>query len=211
MDWHSDDLRRYDYRVYPPYRIETVTAPAVEPVSASEAKAHCRVEISDDDSLITALIVAARQVVESRVQRALVTQTLDLTLEYFPWDNRRIVIPNPPLQSVTTLKYYDGEGTLQTWDSANYRVLTGTPGQIVPAYNVDWPSIRDMPEAVVIRYVAGYGVAANVPQSLKQAILLLVGHWYENREAANINAAATELPLAVQALCDSEAWGGYGA
>lgn len=213
MDWHPDDLRRYDHRVYPSYHVTVVTPAAEEPVTLDEAKAHCRVEITADDSLITALIVAARQVVETLTKRCLVTTTFDLTLEYFPpgpalqQSSGRIRIPNPPLQSVTTLKYYDSEGTLATWDASNYRVLAGTPGSIVPVYNEDWPTIREQPEAVVVRYVAGYGDAEDVPQSLKQAVLLLVGHWYENREAANVNAAATELPLAVKALCDSEAWG----
>jgi uncharacterized phiE125 gp8 family phage protein len=209
--WRGDRLtRRHDPRVYPPYRLALVTAPTEEPVSRTEAKLHCKVDITTDDTLIDGLIVAARQLVEAHVRRALVTQTWDLYLDYFPSEDRHdygsIVVPNPPLVSVTSVKYYDDAGTLQTLSASGYRVLAGTPGRIAPAHLNDWPDAREHPDAVVARYVAGYGAASAVPQSLRQAILLLAGHWYENREAV-AEGQRTALPLAVESLVNAEAWG----
>lgn len=209
--WRGDRAaRRHDPRAYPPYRCALATPPAEEPVSRTEAKLHCRIDVSADDTLVDGLIVAARQLVEAHARRALVTQTWDLTLDYFPSDWRHdygaIVVPNPPLVSVAYVTYRDGEGTLQTLATTGYRVLAGTPGRIVPESRTEWPSILEHPDAVHVRYVAGYGAASAVPQALKQAILLLVGHFYENREAT-ADAAFHELPLAVRSLIESESWG----
>lgn len=176
-----------------------------EPVSRSAALLHLRVDHDDDDPLIEALIAAARQHVENVTWRALVTQTLELTLDAWP-SGDRIELPRPPLQSVTSVKYIDSAGVEATFAASNYHVVTrGEPGRIVLAYGASWPSVTlRTAGAITVRYVAGYGLATAVPEMLKQAILLLVGHWYENREATVIAAGtvATELPLAVASILE---------
>lgn len=206
--WANSDPRRWDPRVYPPYRTSLVTAPSEEPVSRTEAKLHCRVEHTADDTLIDGLIVASRQVVETLCRRALVTQTHDLFLGYWPHTGS-VEIPNPPLVSVTTVKYYDGDGTLTTISSSDYLVSAGTPGSVTTASGSSWPEPQVRPDAIAIRYVAGYGAASAVPQCLKQAVLLLVGHFYENREAVAAATTFGEVPMAVDALIRAEAWGSY--
>lgn len=161
------------------------SAPSVEPVSSAEARAHLRVDTSDDDTLIGNLIKAAREYAEQVTRRALVTQTWELTLDEFPGEDE-IEIPLPPLQSVTNVKYYDEDGvTVTTMSSADYVVDTyNEPGKIVLTSGSTWPSdtLREA-NGVIIKFVAGYGDAgANVPQAIRQAILLIVGHLYENRE-----------------------------
>ena len=188
------------------FSLALVTAPASEPLTRTEAKLHLRVDSSftDDDSLIDALITAARQHVESHTRRALVTQTWDLFLDAFPAGNE-ICVPLPTLQSVTSLKYTDSAGAVTTWSTSNYIVDTAhAPGRIVPAYGVYWPVFTPSPSnPVAVRFVAGYGAAAAVPEAIKAALELLIGHWYENREAvigiANSTALAP-VPLAVEAL-----------
>ena len=183
--------------------IKVVTPPAVEPVSTSEAKAHCRVDISDDDTLIGSLIVGARAYVEAFVNRAMVTQTLELVLDRFPMGNT-LALPMPPLQSVTSVTYYDESGTGATLSSSQYLVDTDShPGWIVLKDGYTWPSTTlQAANGVRIRFVAGYGLAASVPQMYKQAILMMVGHYYENREAAVVGSGLVvmELPLAVRNL-----------
>lgn len=175
-----------------------VTPPAVEPVTLIEAKAHLRVTATDEDTLITALIKAARQQAEHRtVATVFVTQTWTETLDAFPAE---IVLSRRPLQSVSSITYTDTDGTEQTLAVADYQVVTDELlGRIVPAYGVDWPTARDMPGAVVVTYVAGYGAAADVPESIKSAVLLLIGHLYEHREAVS-DGSMSELPMAVDAL-----------
>lgn len=181
-----------------------ITAPASEPVTVAEAKAHCRVDISDDDTLIERLITAARRRVEHDCLHALLTQTWELVLGGFP-DSDRIELPYPPLQSITSVTYINSANASTVWGSSNYHADTDrTPGRLVAAYGVSWPSFTPRPySAVKVRYVAGWTAAANVPAELRQALLLLVAHWYEQREAVmtgNGGLAALPLPLAYDAL-----------
>ncbi len=186
-------------------QIKVVTPPSVEPVTLVEAKLHCKVDVTTDDDLITALIVAAREEIERRTWRALVTQTLELILSDWPGADR-IELPRAPLQSITSVKYKDKDGNETTWPGANY--LAGTdsvPGVLALAWNASWPSVDLYPvEPIRIRFVAGYGLAASVPTSLKQAVLLLVAHWYEQREAGGDTVSEKAgIPFGVEALVRS--------
>lgn len=160
-----------------------ITAPAVEPVTLAEAKAHLYVTHSDDDAIIGAYLAAAREDAEHRLQRALVEQTWELALDAFP---NVIVLPMAPLASVTSIKYLDADGVEQTLDPATYYVDTDAePGELVAKYGESWPSTRAERNAVRVRYVAGYGADGRfVPAAIRQWILLRVGALYENRESA---------------------------
>jgi uncharacterized phiE125 gp8 family phage protein len=182
--------------------LKSVTPPAKEPVSLAEVKLHLRVDDDADDTLIGALVTAAREVVEAISGRALVTQTLEMVQDGWPII-RYIRIPRPPLQSVVSIKYTDSSGTEHTLDEAVYFVdAESEPGRIALRSGQSWPAtaLQEL-NAVRIRYTAGYGDAEDVPARFKQAILLLVGHWYENREDAQPNAATmAEIPHGVNAL-----------
>lgn len=179
------------------------TEPAAEPVSTDDAKLHLRVDIDDDDDLIDALVKAAREHVEIITRRALITQTWDYYLDEFPTGSV-IEIPRPPLQSVTHVKYTDKDGTESTFSSASYHVDTdGEPGRIVLKYGESWPGdTLQTSNPIVVRFVAGYGESgASVPEAIIQAIKLLVGHYYENREAVyGGRGQAMMLPSGVDAL-----------
>ena len=180
-----------------------VTGPDVEPVSKAEAKLHCRVDISDDDDLITALIVAARELCETITQRALITQTWDLVMDDWPGGDV-LSLPLAPLQSITSISYTDEDGNSDTFSADNYVTDTESqPGRAALKSTASWPSTTLQEIAGVrVRFVAGYGDAgSDVPQSIRQAMLLLIGHWYEQREAiVTSGAVPQEVPFAVQAL-----------
>lgn len=178
------------------------TAPTTEPVTTAEAKTHLRVTTSDDDTYIGTLITVARRHVETITGRALINQTWDYFLDNFP-PGDKIVIPLPRLSSVTSVKYTDKDNVQTTLAASKYIVDTNNePGQIVLAYGESWPTFTQKPiNAVEIRFVAGYGSgAANVPEGIKQAMLLLIAHWYENREPVNIGNIVTEIPETINAL-----------
>ncbi len=159
------------------------SAPAAEPVSLAEAKLHCRVDLGDDDTLLTALITAARRLAEGQTGRALVTQTWKQTFDAFPL--AAIALERPPLQSVTSVKYLDSAGVQQTLDAGAYTVHTSAQlGLVAPLPGTRWPTTQAHLEAVEVIFVAGYGNAATVPQEIKQWMLLQIGHWYAHREAA---------------------------
>jgi uncharacterized phiE125 gp8 family phage protein len=149
-----------------------VTPPEVEPLTADDVRARLGLNASVTDEQLDPMIKAARQEIdgdEGYLGRALITQTWDLFLDRFP--SGEIDIPLPPLQSVASLKYFDVDGVSQTWDSANYVVVPGKVWRIIPAYGLCWPSIRHQPNAVGIRFVAGYGDEGNkVPEPIRQAL-----------------------------------------
>ena len=165
-------------------RARVTVAPSVEPVTLAEAKLHLRVDGTDEDSLITALIVAARQAAEHETGRSLVTQTLRLTLDAFPADGG-IELLRGPVQSITQVQYIDAAGATQTFTSSLY-VLDNASEYAAHylrlAFNAVWPATRDQANAVWVDYAAGYGNAAAVPQAIKQWVLLAIGDMYANRE-----------------------------
>jgi len=186
-------------------KLTVSTPPAEEPITLTEAKLHLRVDDDADDALIAALITAARQRIEAATWRSLITQTLVLRLDEWPAGNC-IELPRPPLVSVTSVQYTDEAGSTTTFASSNYLVSTaGDPGAIVLKSTSAWPTATPQAvDGVTVTYVAGYGEAVDVPQIIKQAILMTVGHWYENREEAVVGAGFTgaKVPFAVQSIID---------
>ena len=178
-----------------------VAAPTTEPVSLIDAKVHLRVDTATDDGLILALIKVARDMVETFTRRALVTQTWDWKLDAF--QSAPLWLPKPPVASITSITYLDSAGASQTWSSSLYRTDLptdphGPRARITPAYGEAYPSTYPVTNAVTVRFVCGTAVAA-VPASLSAAMKLLVGHFYEHREAVT-PSAFVDLPLGVQAL-----------
>jgi hypothetical protein len=197
------------------YSLVVVTPPGSEPITIDEAKLHLRVTGTDDDAYITGLITAVRQHLEKIENRCFMTQTLRMQLDSFPdlpnatlkffiptysvesYLARAISLMSGPLrllrspvQSVTSIKYLDANGTLQTLAQnpgpglPGYIVDTDSePARIAPANNLPWPVTLAQQSAVQVLYVAGYSSADLVPETVKHAMKLLIGELYENREA----------------------------
>lgn len=177
-----------------------VTPPATEPITLADAKLHLREDNAGQDALITTLITAAREYVEQRTTRALVTQTWDVYYGKFPRDGV-MFLPKAPLASVTTVKYRDGSNVEQTLAATDYDTDTSAlPGRVSLVANRTWPTTYVRPQAVTVRIVAGYGAASAVPAPLVAAMKLALGHWYANRESVVTGTTASELPLAFEAL-----------
>lgn len=179
--------------------------PTLEPVSLVEVKDHCRVDGPEQDGLLAGYLLAARKHVEAYIGRALMQQTLDLKLD-FCWPRRcgllEIPLPKPPKISVTSISYVDTTGAPQVMSAGLYQLTERFGcGLIVPAYGQSWPSLRWQYDAATVRFVAGYGtLPGDVPESIRQAILLLVSHFNENREPAVVGTVVNDLPLSVRAL-----------
>jgi uncharacterized phiE125 gp8 family phage protein len=173
---------------------------------------HSRIDSASvaEDELISSLISAAASACETFTGRQLITATWDVWLDSW-WEkgiyqDGALLIPYPPLQTITHVKYVDTEGTLQTWDPAERieEIPTGEKAQkarIVPAYGIAWPSIRRQPKAVQIRFVAGYGAsAASIPTALKQGMLLRFGEFYDRREESSLGVSVMPNLKAAEAL-----------
>lgn len=158
----------------------TVVGTVTLPVSLAEAKVHLRITHDDDDAYILNVIKAATNLAEIFQQRTYVQRQRIYILDDFP---AVIIIPYPPLIQVDSIQYTDTDGVLQTLAPSQYQVdIKNEPGRIVPAYGESWPSTRGILDAITVTYIAGYGTADDVPAEIKQAVLLIIGHLYENRE-----------------------------
>ena len=192
-----------------------------EPVTLAEAKLHLRVDLSDDDALITAMISAARDMVERYTSRTLIYTAYRLTMDNWPYD---IELPrSPAIEAAANLvtgiayitpriRYYDDDGNQQTMTYAanDFEVLldNNPPLLVLPPSGM-WPITYPLQRgAIEIDWIAGYGSASTgIPQLLRLAIMMLVAHWYEHREA--VGSFGSEVPLAVDSVLRLYSDGGY--
>lgn len=174
-----------------------ITAPAVEPVTLAQFKTHARIDHDDENALIEAKLVSARKYVERFIGRPLISTTYELVYDAFPVGS--ITLPKAPLRSVTSVKYVAAATSLEaTLSEASYTAdIDSDPGRIVPP-SAGWPATADVPNAVRIRFIAGYGDAPeDVPEPLREAILQLAAQLFEHREAALYGESAASIPHGV--------------
>ena len=154
-----------------------------------------------EDMYISTLISTAREYCENVTRIAFASQTIEMYLDYFA-PCYAIEIPRPPpLRSIVSVKYKDHNGTEVTMiENSDYIVDLDSPvGRIVLPYGKTWPAFTPYSvNPIKIRFVCGYDTNDKIPYPLKQAMLLLIGHWYENREATG--EATGQIAFAVKAL-----------
>lgn len=183
--------------------LKLTTEPTAEPLSLSEVKSFLRLDVSDDDPIVTMILSSARKMAEQYTLRSFITQTYDLWMDRWPsgksnvfWDGikeasatilsseqRFVVLPMPPLISVTHVKTYDNSDAATTFASTNYIVDTDqNPGRIILKNSSIWPLDLRAAKAINIQYVAGYGSSGtSVPAAIRQAILMICAKLYETR------------------------------
>lgn len=180
-------------------------APTEFPVTYQEALEHLRLDTNDEMDTINGLIRAATEWCERFTRRAFITQTLLLKMDEWPTvcgSPYFIELPRPPLVSVASIAYLDKDNQSQTWASSNYTIDTNrTPGRIALGYNKSLPdTLSGSVNVLTITYVAGYGARTAVPESIKQAMKLLIGHWFENREDSVTGVLQSSIERGVSSL-----------
>jgi uncharacterized phiE125 gp8 family phage protein len=178
------------------------TGAATAATSLADAKTHCRVYHTQDDSYLTTLILAATDAIERETRRALINRTFAYQLEAFP-ANGVIELPRSPLQSVTSVTYVDSAGASQTLSAGDYVAYSVNGiGRVQLKSTAAWPSTQGTGGLdVTVTFVAGYGAAAaNVPALLRQAVLLQTAHLYDTRAPINIGNIVNEIPRTVERL-----------
>lgn len=177
-----------------------LTPPALEPVTLADAKAHLRIDGGDDDQLLTAAIAAARVHVEAMTRRVLIEQGWRVYFDH--WPRKRIVtIPVAPLLGVDAITVYDAAGDPLVLSEDDYEVDTASvPGRLVLAATVPIVVGRTV-NGIEIDVTAGYGASSvDVPAPLRQAVMMLVAHWYEHRGAVGHDLAVAVPPFGFDAL-----------
>lgn len=191
-------------------RLSLVTAAESDPIAVADAKSHLRVDGTDEDAYISSLIGAATAYVGAQgiLGKALTTQTWK-QVEESPSGAVNLLLH--PVQSLSAVKYYDTDNALQTDTLGNYRLISGDAWAYVePTEGNDWPTTFDRPDAVQIEFVAGYDDAGvSLPENVRHAMLLLIAHWYENREDVAFGQPVP-IPHGVEALLSMTRGSWYG-
>lgn len=175
------------------------SGPAVEPVSLDEAKAHLRIDGTSEDALVASLILTSRLHIEAALGLALIHQGWRLILD--SWPKGGIVrVPLSPLTSVAEVRVKNAAGVGDVVAAADYSVVVaGRPQRLIA--KGAWPVPGVAAAGIEIDFTAGFGVAAeDVPAPIRQALLLLIAHWYEHRDPVEIGAPQTSVPHAVNRL-----------
>lgn len=181
-----------------------VITPAAAVLTLEEMRLHLRLDtvggVHPDDALISGLLLSAVQYCEHYTQRSVGGQTLELALDAFP--DGPISLPKGPLQSVTSVRYVNAAGTTTTLLNTLYAIDDyGFEAWLIAKFGTAWPDTEGSANCVKVRYVAG-----SVDPTVKSAILLIIGHLYENRENSSV-LQLKDLPMGVNALLDTvKAW-----
>lgn len=168
--------------------------PSTPAITLAEAKSQCRIDHDDDDGLLTVLIAAAAAHAEKWTGTAFEPATWDLVLDRFP--DAEVMIPLRPLASVEAVTFADADGVTQTVSPSDYVVDTASDdGWLVLPTGSSWPAALEAINSVRVRFTVGRGT----PSDARAAMLLMIGHWYANREASS-ETKFEEIPLGAYAL-----------
>lgn len=177
------------------------SGPAIEPITLAEAKAHLRIDHALEDALIQSLIITSRLHIEAALGLALINQGWTLFADRWP-KTQRINLPLRPVQSIVSVHHWRTDGTSVAVPLTNFYL----DGNGLPA-RLAWQGVSPPldPErnvnGIEIAFVAGFGLAPiDVPQPIRHALLLLVAHWYENREPIDIGSSVSAVPAMVSDL-----------
>lgn len=186
-------------------KIAVKTAATSEPVTLNEVKAQLNIFDAVQDTYLNRLIAAARETVEDMARRCLISRVLYGYLDAFPCDGGPIVLYGGALTAVASVKYTDSDSVEHTVDTATYYVdLISEPGRICLKDGESWPEDELRPaNGVVVEFTCGWSSSASVPEKYRQAIMLLVGHWYTNREAVltgSVTTLSAEIDFGVRSL-----------
>ncbi len=178
-----------------------ISGPLAEPVTLAEAKAHCRIDHDDEDTLIASLILAARLHIERNLDLALISQSWSLLLDSWP-EARDIELPLAPLLGVQAIRIHDSTGNATTLSPADYTVDTiSRYPRIVFNSGAKTPNPEQTINGIEIAITIGYGTEADdVPAPIRHALKMLVAYWYEAREPAIIEEPLDNIPAAIGSL-----------
>lgn len=199
----------------------------VEPLTVDELARHVRANSDDEAAELSDLIIAAREKLELDTRRIFIQRNFTLVMDQFPYwgqlDRQSIertsqavgvfygggiFLRRAPVTAVTQIQYLDPTGTPQVLDPSKYVTdLISEPARIYPAYAQPWPVTRWQNNAITISFTGGYSTDTSlVPRRARQAIRLLAGHWYWNREA--VGTVTQEIALGYDSCVNSLRWSG---
>tara|TARA_R110000824_G_scaffold80166_4_gene201823 strand:- start:2361 stop:2939 length:579 start_codon:yes stop_codon:yes gene_type:complete len=182
--------------------LKVETPAATEILTTAEVKLHLKVDTSADDTLILNLIKAATQSAEIFTNRFFIETEVYMNCDQ--WHEISPLYKSPVLEMVN-VKYYDSASDSHTLLNGTNYILDNSakPARLTKSVTGEFPGLSERKPAINIRYKVGFGeTASDVPEGIKQAVLLTIGNWYENRQEIVIGRIATELPKSAQYLLE---------
>lgn len=177
-----------------------LSGPGAEPLTLEEVKTHLRVDGAAEDALLQSLVLTSRLHIETALGLSLMTQSWKLVLDAWP-ANGIVNLPVAPVQQVSDVRVINKDGTAQSLDADDYDLdLSGRPARLFRR-SEPWPMPGRAHAGIEIDITAGYGAGAGaVPEPVRQALMLLVAHWYEHRDPIEIGTPSAAVPYAVSRL-----------
>ena len=180
---------------------KVITAATSNVLTTSEVKNHLKVDTTADDTLIDNLIIAATNSCQEYTNRFFITT--EITQYGDNWSDVSELFKSPIQTTLFNIKYWDTTGTLQSLATTKYTLdNVSKPARLVPSPDESWPSIIDGLNAIEVNYNVGVDNASDVDMAIKQALLLTIGHWYQNREAVIVGRQVNEIPMSAKYLLD---------
>lgn len=181
--------------------IKVITPPAAV-LTLEQLRRHCKIDppdaVNDADDDLTAALAAAHALAQHHTGISIGSQTLELALDEFP--SAGILLPQGPVTSITSVTYVDVNGDTQTLAGSAYSLDDySTPQWLLPAVDTEWPLTYAAANAVKVRYIAG---AASLDAAVGQALRLLTGLYFDNRNAAD-KGEMIEIPMGVSSLLNT--------
>ena len=190
--------------------LERISAPSIKPITLEECKEQLRIDGDADDVYLTRLIGAATSYTDALgvLGKAIITQTWRQWIGNNP---SAVQLALGPAQSLSAVKYYDTDGVLQNATLSDFELVGLPSSRIVrPKSGYVWPTAQSRPDAICVEYVCGYGDAvSDVPEAVRQGLLMLVAHWYESRETS-VEKQYADLPFGFNELIQIERGNWYG-
>lgn len=183
------------------YAVTVLTPPSRIAVELVDVKKHLEIHHELDDTQLRMILEAATQRAQRALGRQLITASLRLTLDAFPGRGCYLRIPFPPLQSISSINYYDQAGDAQTVDLADVVVSSEREPAVLSLLTTgNWPTTRPARSSVWIDYVAGYGTdASTVPEMIRMGILQVIGHW-KDHQSEIADAPHFEMPKSADSI-----------
>ena len=182
----------------------TVTAaPSGKLIDTADLQRHCGIAVSDGtwDDMLDAFCAAAVDLYEQETGHHLLERTADYTIDQPPVsESVKLYLPHWPVSSIGAIQYVDGDQVTQTATTGDFiRTTNRTPASVSLKETATWPTTADQADALTIKdVVTGYSDVADVPDAIRQSILLVTGHWFENRETVVIGTITATVPMAAE-------------
>lgn len=180
--------------------LDLIAAPTVEPLTVDEVKAHLRIDHCHEDMLLASLIASSRLHIEAALDLALISQSWSWTLDAWP-DSHVLELPLRPVHSVEAIRVAAENGTKVQLSPDRFLVDGAIFSSRIISTSGGWPQPSVPALGIEVAFTAGFGgEPSDVPQPIRQALLMLVAHWYEHREPVAIGTDAARIPDTVSAL-----------